>query len=46
MNFKDIQKQPGVSDNMFSTLNNLSSFIENTSNTKQKQTKMTDFLLS
>ena len=41
-----VQQQSGVSDNIFSALNILGSFIENTSNTKQKQTKMSDFLLS
>lgn len=45
---KYVQQQSGVSDNIFSALNILGSFIENTSNTciKQKQTKMSDFLLS
>lgn len=41
-----VQQQSGVSDNIFSALNILGSFIENTSNTKQKQSKMSDFLLS
>lgn len=42
-----VQQQSGVSDNIFSAFNILGSFIENTSNcTKQKQSKMSDFLLS